>query len=431
MPQSKAHRNLKPGMTVVTPWGRGVGKSQFQRDSWFLRVAELDGKPNPKNPNVRGVRIILLAPTFKQAVDVHGKALQNALNGTWKCLGGVLNKTTYRVDFPGGSWIQFFGAENADAVRGMRCDIITVDECDDVDPAVYDAICQPWLSEPWSLKIRLVGGTPRRGRYGLLWKLWSLGKANEPGFYAIHATYRDAPGQVSQDFVEEVRRTTPPAIFAREWECDPDSAEGLVYPMFSESTHVRKVDPDRYATEFLVGCDFGWNDPGVLLVMAVYGSGKDAMVHIIDEIYKSMKPISWWGDRAAELVRAYPGARWYLDPSQPAMADMYRSKGARMHATDNSIEEGVNLVADMLCLRDYGDGKPRPRLLVDPRCKETIRELGVYRRKRDPKNKDRILDDISDADNHTSDAARYALMGRFGNPQGRRTDYGAGDYDRR
>ena len=415
-PQTAAYKALQPGMTVVTPWGRGVGKSKFQRLTWYLQVAAHDGKPRAGVHGMRGVRTILLAPTFKQAVDVHAASLEAEIYGEWKFLGGRLDRSKYRVKFPGGSWIQFFGAENADAVRGIRCDYVTVDECDDVDPDVYDAIVQPWLSEPWSHKMRLLGGTPRRGRHGLLWKLHDLGRSGTDGFFSVHATYKDAPENVSQDFVEKVRLTTPPEIFQREWECDFDSAEGLVYNSFLEGFHVRKPDPKTRWTEIIIGADHGFEDPGVFLVIGVAGSGYDAICHVLSEVYLTKHDNTWWAAKAREMVVRYPRALWYCDPSRPDRVEDYRKVGARIAETDNSIDPGVAAVQDRLTIRTNESSQGAARLYVDPSCRNTIREFGLYRRKRNPRNRSEVLEAVEDKYNHAMDALRYAIFSRFGGP---------------
>jgi hypothetical protein len=43
-----------------------------------------------------------------------------------------------------------------------------------------------------------------------------------------------------------------------------------------------------------------------------------------------------------------------------------------------------------------------------------IAELGKYRRKADPRDKDRYLEDIMDRWNHAADALRYPIFNRFG-----------------
>lgn len=419
-PQTRAFRALQPGHTVAIPWGRGVGKSWFIRRSWYLLVAEHDGRPRPGAQHQRGVRIVLLMPTFKHCVDVHGALLSAELEGQWAFLGGKLNRSRWRVDFPGGSWIQFFGAKEADAARGLRCDAATVDEADDIDPEVIDGIVNPWFSEPWSLGVKLIGGTPLRGRYGLLYRshkaLDAAGKPL-PRHVSVHATYRDAPETVSAEYVERIRAETPPEVFRREWECDFDAAEGLVYDLFRESFHVRACDPRAVFSEVIVGADWGYEDPFALVAVGVLGSGQDAVLHVVREVYQSHKTAPEIVDIARSWKTLYPQARWFADPSQPAMIELLRREaGLRIQGADNAIDDGIAAVAARLLVRQRHDGSEWSRLFVDPSCTSLIREFGLYRRKRDPRNKERVLDSIEDRNNHALDALRYAIFSRFGRP---------------
>jgi phage terminase large subunit len=65
-------------------------------------------------------------------------------------------------------------------------------------------------------------------------------------------------------------------------------------------------------------------------------------------------------------------------------------------------------------------------MYVHPRCKNFLDEIGKYRRKRDPKNLDRILEDIEDRNNHAMDACRYCTYTRFGGPDRTRHESGPG-----
>lgn len=424
-PQTLAKRALKRGNTVCLPWGRGTGKSFFIRLFWYLLVAEWDGKTRP-GASHPGVRIVLLMPTFEQAKKVHARLMVDELDGLWSFLGGVVNRTEWKVTFPGGSWIQWVTAERARNIRGLRCDVICIDECDDIDRETVKAICQPWLSEPHSLAITLLAGTPTRGRYGLLYEYYKLGKDGVPGFYAFHATYLDVPEFVDVERIDKQKATIPPELFAREWLCDFDAAEGLVYPQFKESFHVRQPFHGVVWTEILVGVDHGYEDPGVFLVIGVAGSGNDAVCHVLKEVYEQHKTESWWIGQARAIHSDWPQAKWFADPSQPARIEaIRRAVGCNIVGAQNAIEDGVSAVADRLVIREMGD-REIARLYVDPSCKNTIREFGLYRRKRDPQNRERVLDDIQDKDNHSMDSGRYALFSRFGKPPAIRIAQGPG-----
>jgi hypothetical protein len=147
-PQSLAHQALQPGNSVCIPWGRGVGKSWFEREVWYENVARWDGviregTSRGLSYRQRGVRIVHIMPTFKACKDVHQEKVEQELLGRgtdWEFLGAKVDRTRWHFSFPGGSWIQWFGTREANSARGIRCDIVTADECDDIDPGVIDSI---------------------------------------------------------------------------------------------------------------------------------------------------------------------------------------------------------------------------------------------------------------------------------------------------
>jgi hypothetical protein len=424
-PQSRAFEAFQPRARVCIPWGRGVGKSWFMRRIWYLAVAAYDGIAREGEDNgikiqTRGVRIVHIQPTFKSCKDVHGDLTDSELGpgGDWAFLGARIDHTAWRIRFPGGSWIQWFGMREAHASRGIRCDIVTSDESDDIEMSSYDAVVAPWLTERFAdehlIRKRLLGGTPRRGRYGLLYREHRAALDGVKNHHTFHATYRDAPEVVDPAYIEEERAKLSPAVFKREYECDFDSAEGLVYGIFDPKHHVREPDSRTRWSEYLVGIDHGYEDPGVLLLAGVQGSGRDATIHLIDEVYQTKQTESWWIDAAKKLAKQYNlktgsnphGAqvRWFADPSRPDRIDAFGKAGIRVEQAKNAIDEGVDAVADRLVLRldpNDKDGKRRfARLYVSPKCKETIAEFGKYRRRRDPKNPERVLDAIEDKENH-------------------------------
>jgi Terminase RNAseH like domain len=421
-PQSRAYQAIAPRQTVTIPWGRGVGKSWFIEQVAFLLTAQWRTRLREKAPSpFRGIRTIVLMPTLKQFKDVHGLAYERNVDEDWAFLRGKLDRTTWQVRFPEGSWIQPFPAElyNSRRARGMRCDVVLTDETDDIDRDVFESVARPWFSEPWSLKMRVCGGTPTRGRHGLLWHLHQLGLSKEATaerYHSFHATYRDAPETVDAEEVEDARANSPAATFSREWECNFDAGEGLVYP-FDEAFHVRKAPVLQTFHSFVVGMDHGWVDAGVMLLIGIQGHGRDATAWVLDEWYETECPNQTWNERALK----WQFAKFFADPSRPDRISELRGLGINCGETDNNIQGGIARVADMLFRRKHESGEAfdYARLYVDPQCTNTIREFGLYRRKKHP---DGTFDDEpQDKDNHAMDALRYAIVGRFGRGDNRRT----------
>lgn len=467
-PQWRAQNAIADRRSVFLGWGRGVGKTWFIRQQWWILVAKWERRlrENALKP-FRGVRITCLMGTLIQFKDVHMAGMEQELapDGEWGFLRGKIDRQRGHVSFPGGSWVKAFpaAAHNSKSSRGMRTDVLSADECDDIDAEVYDGVAVPWLSEPWSLGIELLGGTPTRGRHGLWWRSLEAGRLGEKlrtgvigdddalelapakairevfealkpeewpehlpqdpalatlevlrGYHSIHATYRDAPETVSPLAVARAKATTPEATFKREWEADPDAGEGLVYP-FDESFHVREPPPANTLREFLVGMDHGWVDAGVLLRGGVQGHGEDATLWLLDEHYESEVPNHIWNERAA----AWRDAKFWPDPSRPDRISDLRSMGLSVGETDNDILAGIARVANLLFARQTESGERWARLYVSPKCKNTIREFGLYRRKKLP---DGSFDEQpEDRNNHAMDALRYMAVGRFGRAPNVRT----------
>ena len=424
-PQWKMWDALASDRTLFLGWGRGVGKSWFLRTCWWLLVSQWEHKlrTNALKP-FKGVRITVLMPTLVQFKDVHWAGIEADLTGDWAFLGARMDRQRGQITFPGGSWVKPFpaSAHNSRTARGMRCDVLCSDECDDIDCEVYDAVAVPWLSENWSLGIEIVGGTPTRGRHGLWYRTLDAGRKGQKlrdgtadedtpkaleSVYASHATYADVPDIIKPEAVAKAKATTLPSTFKREWEADPDAGEGLVYP-FDEEFHVRTPPPISAFHTFVVGADHGWVDPGVLLLCGVQGHGEDATLWVLEEHYQSECPNHIWDERA----EIWKFAEFWPDPSRPDRIDTWRSLGIRVGETDNDIHGGISRVADLLFRRKREDGPDWARLFVAPQCKNTIREFGLYRRKKLP---DGTFDEQpEDKHNHTMDALRYAAVGRFG-----------------
>ncbi len=424
-PQRHAFRHVQPGNTVVLPWGRGCGKSAFLLLLAFILVAQhdyrwRDGMPHP------GVRIVFMMPALSQARGEIIVRFVNMLTRNWKFLGGHWDKGELSATFPGGSYIHFVSQEQDTFLRSRRADVVLVDEADDIRKPVYKDVVSPWLSETFSLAMRIVGGTPRQGRNGLLYRLFSAARDRAPRHFGRKATWRDVPEHVSAAFVAgeraaAVRDGALPAFY-REWECDFDSAEGIVYPSFDQTFHVRDRDPRVLWTDMLVGVDHGFTHPGVFLLIGVAGKGDDAMCHVLDEVSETQKDDPWWAAKCDEWVADYPDAHWFADPSQPTRIATFKARGARIVQANNHVQDGLSEVSKRLAIWETEDGTRKSRLYIAPRCVKTITCLDKYRRKRDRAGN--IMEEPEEVDDDEADALRYGLHTHFNGPPNGRNSAG-------
>lgn len=439
-PQLSAYQALADGRTVFLGWGRGVGKSHFLRTVCWLLVAQWDGKKCHPSQPFRGVRIGWLMPSRKQFVDVHATSIMDELGpgGLFGFLGGTINRSTWAIRFPGGSELTPFPAADANskAARGYRAHFVIVDECDDVSSESYNSVAVPWMSAHWSLRRELLAGTPTRGRHGLWYRMLRDGQVAEAlrsgtspeelgvdpdnadalsSIYSFHATYRDAPETVSSKAVEKARATTPKEIFEREWEANPDAGEGLIFAEFDPNFHVRTPPEAVSFSEYLVGIDHGDVDPGVMLLIGIQGHGQDATAWVLDEWYEPGQLNSVWNERA----QAWRFGTLYPDPSRQDRIREWRAMGLRVQdipAEVKPVRAGITRIADLLHRRQQEHGDDWCRLYISPKCQNTIREFGLYRRKK--RVDGTFSEEPEDKNNHAMDALRYAVASRFGRVNG-------------
>lgn len=415
--QSRALRLVDPGTVAVFPWGRGSGKTFFGCTLLYRFLFE--------NP---GIEVGLLLPTLKRAKQVYWTRLSSDFAGGLRPYVRKLNSSDLEVHFRNGSRLTTWGAENADAIRGQRFGALVEDECDEIDISVEHAVVEPTFSKSGSRAYWSKFGTPKRGRQGILYR--DFRRAQEAKvvegrrYVGFRLRSADSP-QVDQAWLRGVKATTPGKIYAREYECDFDSAEGLVYgEVFDESFHVRPPPAGARWDEILIGGDYGHEDAGVLLLIGILGRGRDATAYVLDEVYTPHRLESWWLDKMRLWLGWYPTARVYHDPSAAGRIEAYRRLcHARIQDVDNSIEDGVATVADRLFIRDLGEGQRAARLYIAPGCKNTIREFGAYRRKKDARSsaEDPVFtDDFQPGNDHAMDSLRYAIHNFFGGPDRRR-----------
>lgn len=117
-----------------------------------------------------------------------------------------------------GAMLRCYGADNPDAMRGVRLDGVVIDEVAQIRPEVWDEVIQPALSDRkgWALFI----GTPKG--VNLFSKLFYDGRVKPEWHSALYTVYdTEALDPVE---VARLRADMPEASFAREYLCDFSAA---------------------------------------------------------------------------------------------------------------------------------------------------------------------------------------------------------------
>lgn len=128
------------------------------------------------------------------------------------------------VELVNGARIRLFGADNADALRGLYFDGIVADEYADWRAGVYSSIIRPALSDRkgWAVFI----GTPK-GK-NAFWQLWKDAQGN-PDWFSLSIKASQS-GVLDAEELADARRSMTEDQYAAEYECSFDAAIlGAIY----------------------------------------------------------------------------------------------------------------------------------------------------------------------------------------------------------
>lgn len=196
--------------------------------------------------------------------------------------------------------------------------------------------------------------------------------------------------------------------------------EAQIYGCFSRDVHVVSAASlqGRQWRRIIVGVDWGYSHPGVMLVCAQDGYGD---IFVIAEEVHTEKPVTedGWISIARNLDREFRPDAFAYDPSAPASgAAIKKGVRGRVFGASNNVAEGIRVVTAHLeravdrAKRSRTIGKSvvngPPALYISDACVNTIGEFESYSRK---KLRDGSLsEEPTDTGDDAMDALRYAVM---------------------
>ncbi len=160
-------------------------------------------------------RFAYFAPFLKQAKSIAWDYLKHFS----RPIPGInINETELRVDYPNGSRIRLFGADNPDANRGVYLDGVVLDEYAQMQPSLFTEILRPALSDRkgWCVWT----GTPK-GK-GLFFDLYQKATADPDWIAALFRASETGildPGELAS-----AKAMMSDDEFAQEYECSWQAA---------------------------------------------------------------------------------------------------------------------------------------------------------------------------------------------------------------
>lgn len=192
----------------------------------------------------------------------------------------------------------------------------------------------------------------------------------------------------------------------------------MIYDKYDPVIHL--CDPEELPKRFkfvVAGVDWGWTNPGVIIVVGV---DEDGRAWVVRQVYRIKQSLNWWSKMALVLQKKWGCFCFFCDPSEPDKIDELRRRGIPAVKAVNDVTLGIAAVDKRMLLA--GDGKPRLRIMREslmirdeklaendhPTCLEQEIEGYVWE---DAKEGVNFREKPVPFADHACDAMRYAIIG--------------------
>ena len=345
-------------------------------------------------------RYAYIAPLYVQAKDV---AWQYVKDFAGQVPGATLNEAELRCDFPNGSRVRLYGADNYDRLRGNYFDGVVLDEYGDWPPSAWSAVLRPALADRlgWAVFI----GTPK-GKNGF-WEIWNDAQT-DPDWFALSLRASET-GILPQVELDASRKAMTPELYDQEYECSFDAAiQGAYYGKeLAELDRRGRIGdvPHDPALPVYTAWDLGIGDSTAIWFWQVNGD----QVQVIDHYEAHGHGLPHYAALLAS--KPYKYAKHFL-PHDAKAKDLGTGR-TRWEAfkdltnqTPHILRRPANIMDGINALR-----LTLPHCWFDEvRCRDGLEALRQYRSEYDEKLRTFKDNPRHDWTSHSADAARYMAM---------------------
>lgn len=206
-------------------------------------------------------------------------------------------------------------------------------------------------------------------------------------YEAVTGVSSDDNPTLPPEWIDDLKNTYSEDYLRQEFYGQFIKFEGLIYPEFSEDTHLVSDLKHFDIEDYIYGYDAGYRNPRVFLEIARTTEDKYIVTR---EWYRK----EWLLSSAIETFKSeYRGGTIFADPSAKSDIEEMKDRGLKTKAGNNEVEGGIQRLKSLFEKRD---------LLVYEGCTNLINELHTYRWDED---KDQPIKEVD----HALDSLRYAL----------------------
>lgn len=189
-----------------------------------------------------------IAPSYKNTRRGYREVLRQIPPGVLVKAAPTATSNELILQFPNDTRMEFYSAENEDALAGEGVDYVVVDEAALIRDSVWDQLIRPTLMDKNGAAFLI--STPRGHNY--FYKLWKRGQDKMEGYASWHHPTADNPFIPASE-IEEARETLPQAIYEQEILAQFVSNAASVFRQLPEAT--RELAPIEPGDHVFLGID--------------------------------------------------------------------------------------------------------------------------------------------------------------------------------
>jgi phage terminase large subunit len=300
------------------------------------------------------------------------------------------------IELSNGSTIRMGSVNQVDSTVGRSYDLIIFDEAALSDgEEAFNVSLRPTLDKPNSKAIFI--STPR-GKSNWFARFWERGFQDEyPKWCSIRATYEDNP-RMSQDDIDDAKRSMSEAEFKQEYEADFNVFEGQCWNFNHEKCIADLSDMQiTPSMDIIAGLDVGFRDPTAMCTF-IY-NWDDEKYYAVSEYFNAERTTEGHAEQIRYQMNKFDTDYCFIDSAaQQTRFDLAQTYDISTTNALKSVNDGIAFVASLV---------ENDRLIVDQSCKEILYSLDQYQWDPNPN----LLKEKPKHDRacHMADAMRYAL----------------------
>lgn len=199
----------------------------------------------------------IVSPTYKQGKQIHWRGLHQIIPKEWII---KKNEVELSITLKNGSIIELKGAENPDALRGVKLRGLVIDEIASIRnwDWLWQEVLRPTLTD-YSAPALFIS-TPKG--YNHFYDLYTVGQdiSNNSDYRSWRFTSYDNP-YIPKEEIDSAKKELTEDTFAQEYMADFRKFTGIAFKPFDRKIHL--IPPFDIPSEWARGrgFDYGSNDP--------------------------------------------------------------------------------------------------------------------------------------------------------------------------